>query len=250
MLKVRSIMETYRSAIFSFGASALMTKKCCILTKYHVSVDKKYCIYFTVVYSQSFVLPSESIWPGWLLCGPVSLGYTKLLIEISGHVTGKEMPSSPQYKGKFALSDNGVVSAIGVLDRETKANYSFEVRALDLDPFHPRYNTTVVEIQVLDANDNPPVFRNGNYLADLPEHSSVGFVALQVKWNKHICSIYADVTCVNNFCISKLRLWSWNCYNASQQLYSGFFWGGANSQSPYLSLVVQQLIPFSILWSE
>ena len=91
------------------------------------------------------------------------------------------MPSSPQYKGKFALSDNGVVSAIGVLDRETKANYSFEVRALDLDPFHPRYNTTVVEIQVLDTNDNPPVFRNGSYLADIPEHSSVGFVALQVK---------------------------------------------------------------------
>ncbi|XP_022789234.1 protocadherin Fat 4-like [Stylophora pistillata] len=101
--------------------------------------------------------------------------------KISRHVTGKDMPSSPQYKDKFALSDYGVITAIGVLDRETKANYSFEVRAMDLDPIHPRYNTTVVAMQVLDANDNPPVFENASYFADLLEHSSVGFVALQVR---------------------------------------------------------------------
>ncbi len=91
------------------------------------------------------------------------------------------MPSSPQYKDNFSISNDGVITAVGVLDRETKANYSFEVRAIDLDPNHPRYNSTVVEIEVLDANDNPPVFKKASYVADLPEHSDVGFVTLQVK---------------------------------------------------------------------
>lgn len=91
------------------------------------------------------------------------------------------MPSSPQYRDKFAISTDGVISAIGVLDRETKANYSFEVRAIDLDPDHPRQNSTVVEIEILDSNDNPPTFDKASYTADLPEHSDVGFVALQVK---------------------------------------------------------------------
>ncbi|XP_078366665.1 protocadherin Fat 4-like [Oculina patagonica] len=101
--------------------------------------------------------------------------------RISRHITGKEMPSSPQYKDNFAISNDGVITAVGVLDRETKANYSFEVRAMDRDPNHPRYNSTVVEIEVLDTNDNPPVFKKASYVADLPEHSDVGFVTLQVE---------------------------------------------------------------------
>ena len=90
------------------------------------------------------------------------------------------MPSYPQYMDNFVISDDGVITAIGQLDREVKANYSFEVQAMDLDPDHPRDNSTVVEIEVLDANDNPPVFRQASYVADLPEHSDVGFVTLQV----------------------------------------------------------------------
>lgn len=103
------------------------------------------------------------------------------VLKFSGHINGKEMPSSPQYRDNFAISNDGVITVIGVLDRETKANYSFEVRAIDLDPNHPRYNSTVVEIEVLDTNDNPPVFKKASYVADLPEHSDVGIVTLQVK---------------------------------------------------------------------
>ena len=91
------------------------------------------------------------------------------------------MPTSPQYMEIFAISDDGVITAIGDLDRETKANYSFEVRAMDLDPDYPRYNLTAVDIKVLDINDNPPVFRQASYVADLLEHSDVGFVPLQVN---------------------------------------------------------------------
>lgn len=91
------------------------------------------------------------------------------------------MPSSPQYVGKFAISSDGVITAVAVLDRETKANYTLDVRASDLDPVHPRYNITAVEVEVLDSNDNPPVFRKASYVAELKEHSSVGFVPLQVR---------------------------------------------------------------------
>ena len=91
------------------------------------------------------------------------------------------MPSSPQFVGQFTISNGGEIIAIGDLDRETKANYTFEVRARDLDPVHPRHNTTVVEIEVLDFNDNPPVFRNESYTVDVKEHSDVGFVAIKVR---------------------------------------------------------------------
>ena len=99
----------------------------------------------------------------------------------AGHVTGQEMPSSPQFVGQFTISNDGEIIAIGDLDRETKGNYTFEVRASDLDPVHPRHNTTVVEIEVLDFNDNPPVFRNESYTADVKEHSDVGFVTIKVR---------------------------------------------------------------------
>jgi len=91
------------------------------------------------------------------------------------------MLTYPQYMDIFAISDDGVIAAIGDLDRETKANYSFEVRAMDLDPDYPRYNFTAVDIKVLDINDNPPVFRQASYVADLLEHSDVGFVPVQVN---------------------------------------------------------------------
>ena len=104
-----------------------------------------------------------------------------MVLYFSGHVTGTEMPILPQYVGNFAISNDGTISAIGVLDRETKANYTLDVRASDLDSAHPRHNVTVVEIEVEDSNDNPPVFRNASYVADLKEHSKIGYVTLRVR---------------------------------------------------------------------
>ena len=108
------------------------------------------------------------------------------------------MPSYPQYMDNFAISDDGVITAIGELDREVKANYSFEVRAIDLDPDHPRCNSTVVEIEVLDTNDNPPVFRQASFVADLPEHSDVGYVALQVSY----CGCYIRLYVLREICLT------------------------------------------------
>lgn len=118
----------------------------------------------------------------------------RIKINFSGHVTGNEMPSSPQYVGKFSISNGGVITAVGVLDRETRANYTLDVRASDLDPVHPRHNTTVVEIEVVDSNDNSPVFRNASYVAGLKEHSGVGSVAVQVRLFSSLFSKYDLMT--------------------------------------------------------
>ena len=96
------------------------------------------------------------------------------------------MPTKPPYAGSFTLSTDGVLTAYGALDRETQSMYRLDVRASDLDPVHPRFNSTVVEVEILDINDNPPVFKNASYTLDVMEHSAVGSVVLRVKRNQII----------------------------------------------------------------
>ena len=69
---------------------------------------------------------------------------------------------------------------VGVLDRESRANYSLDVTATDLDPVSPRHNSTVVVVEVLDVNDNAPVFGASSYAVDLEEHSPPGKPVLKV----------------------------------------------------------------------
>ena len=83
--------------------------------------------------------------------------------------------------GTFTIDpDTGEIDVVGVLDREHRANYSIDVRATDRDPVSPRHNSTVVEVEVLDVNDNAPVFKVDSYTVDLVEHSSVGKILLKV----------------------------------------------------------------------
>ncbi|KAL7018417.1 hypothetical protein ACKWTF_010742 [Chironomus riparius] len=52
-------------------------------------------------------------------------------------------------------SDNGAITIIRKLDRETLTKYQLLVRAEDTGGL---YTTSVVNIKVLDANDNPPIY--------------------------------------------------------------------------------------------
>lgn len=52
-------------------------------------------------------------------------------------------------------ADNGAITIIRKLDRETLTKYQLLVRAEDTGGL---YTTAVVNIKVLDANDNPPIF--------------------------------------------------------------------------------------------
>lgn len=75
---------------------------------------------------------------------------------------------------------DGLLRVVGKLDRETTANYSLEVTAKDRgDP--PRSSKQVILVNVLDENDNSPMFDPKQYSASIAENASIGASVLQVS---------------------------------------------------------------------
>ncbi|XP_070543791.1 protocadherin Fat 4-like [Ptychodera flava] len=62
----------------------------------------------------------------------------------------------------FAIDNNGTIIVDGELDRETKDHYIFEVVATD-EGVPPMSASVQVRIDILDVNDNPPVFCPDSY---------------------------------------------------------------------------------------
>ena len=81
---------------------------------------------------------------------------------------------------KFAInSNNGVISASSVYDRETKASYLFHVLAVDNgDP--TRTGTASVSVTIRDINDNHPLFNRTRFTYEVdegqPSQTVVGFI--------------------------------------------------------------------------
>nr|KAF6460308.1 FAT atypical cadherin 1 [Molossus molossus] len=73
----------------------------------------------------------------------------------------------------------GEVKVTRLLDRETISGYTLTVQAAD-NGSPPRVNTTTVNIDVSDVNDNAPVFSKGNYSVIIQENKPVGFSVLQL----------------------------------------------------------------------
>ncbi|XP_075412906.1 protocadherin Fat 1 isoform X2 [Tenrec ecaudatus] len=73
----------------------------------------------------------------------------------------------------------GEVKVTKLLDRETISGYTLTIQASD-NGTPPRVNTTTVNIDVSDVNDNPPVFSRGNYSIIIQENKPVGFSVLQL----------------------------------------------------------------------
>uniref|UniRef100_A0ABI7X6D8 FAT atypical cadherin 1 n=1 Tax=Felis catus TaxID=9685 RepID=A0ABI7X6D8_FELCA len=73
----------------------------------------------------------------------------------------------------------GEVKVTRLLDRETISGYTLTVQASD-NGSPPRVNTTTVNIDVSDVNDNAPVFSKGNYSVIIQENKPVGFSVLQL----------------------------------------------------------------------
>ncbi|XP_006741893.1 protocadherin Fat 1 [Leptonychotes weddellii] len=73
----------------------------------------------------------------------------------------------------------GEVKVTKLLDRETISGYTLTVQASD-NGSPPRVNTTTVNIDVSDVNDNAPVFSKGNYSVIIQENKPVGFSVLQL----------------------------------------------------------------------
>ncbi|XP_014251864.1 cadherin-related tumor suppressor [Cimex lectularius] len=75
---------------------------------------------------------------------------------------------------------DGLLRVSQPLDRESKANYTLEVTARDRgEP--PKSTKTALFVNVLDMNDNSPVFDPKQYSASVPENASIGASVLQVS---------------------------------------------------------------------
>ncbi|KAH9632149.1 hypothetical protein HF086_006583 [Spodoptera exigua] len=80
---------------------------------------------------------------------------------------------------RFAIdADTGYLSVAGALDRETAPAYVLEVRARD-HGLPALEASALVNIEVLDANDNPPLFAHSNYSAVVQEDRPLGHTILK-----------------------------------------------------------------------
>ncbi|XP_062556294.1 fat-like cadherin-related tumor suppressor homolog isoform X3 [Armigeres subalbatus] len=83
--------------------------------------------------------------------------------------------------GQFAIEeDTGYISVAGTLDRESISSYVLEVEARDNGiPSLAAY--VLVNIEISDANDNPPLFTSKNYTAVVQEDKQIGFTLLKFE---------------------------------------------------------------------
>ncbi|XP_072352995.1 protocadherin Fat 1a isoform X3 [Scyliorhinus torazame] len=75
---------------------------------------------------------------------------------------------------------NGEIKVAQHLDREKISGYTLTVQALD-NGVPPRSNTTTVNIDVADVNDNPPMFSQANYSVIIQENKPIGASVLQLQ---------------------------------------------------------------------
>ncbi|XP_035790783.1 fat-like cadherin-related tumor suppressor homolog isoform X2 [Anopheles albimanus] len=82
---------------------------------------------------------------------------------------------------QFAIEpDTGYISVAGTLDRESISNYVLEVQARDHGvPTLTAY--VLVNVEISDANDNPPMFTQPNYTAVVQEDKQLGHTLLKFE---------------------------------------------------------------------
>uniref|UniRef100_A0A6P4FXR2 Protein dachsous n=1 Tax=Drosophila rhopaloa TaxID=1041015 RepID=A0A6P4FXR2_DRORH len=83
---------------------------------------------------------------------------------------------------QFAIdSQSGLITTVGKLDRELQASYSFMVLATDGGRYAVRSAAVPVQINVLDVNDNRPVFERYPYIGQVPALIQPGQTLLKVQ---------------------------------------------------------------------
>ncbi|CAK1553844.1 unnamed protein product [Leptosia nina] len=86
-------------------------------------------------------------------------------------------------EGTFVIDvDTGYLSVGAPLDRETAPRHTLEVRARDRG-VPALESTALVDIEVVDANDNPPLFTQNNYSAVVQEDKALGHPILKFVVN-------------------------------------------------------------------
>ncbi|KAH8279555.1 hypothetical protein KR018_000821 [Drosophila ironensis] len=83
---------------------------------------------------------------------------------------------------QFAIdSTTGLITTVGKLDRELQASYSFLVVATDGGRYEVRSASVPVQINVLDVNDNRPVFERYPYIGQVAPLVQPGQTLLKVQ---------------------------------------------------------------------
>lgn len=90
------------------------------------------------------------------------------------------LANDPVTNGVFSLGAvDGLLKVSGKIDRELKSNYTLRVTARDRG--EPQRTTHIeIFVDILDENDNSPVFDPKQYSASIPENASIGASVLQV----------------------------------------------------------------------
>jgi protocadherin Fat 1/2/3 len=80
--------------------------------------------------------------------------------------------------GQFAIDNRGLIVVNGRLDREMISSYVLDIEAAD-HGIPVMSSTVLVNVDIGDANDNPPVFPEGNYTVHVQEDKPFGYILLR-----------------------------------------------------------------------
>ncbi|KPP58185.1 hypothetical protein Z043_124010, partial [Scleropages formosus] len=94
------------------------------------------------------------------------------------------------HAGFFRINSDGSIFTMVPLDRETRSRYMLVVEAWDGAP-DPRRTTTRLFVEVIDVDDNSPVFSQASYTVSLPENSPPGTAVLRLSVSGAACSASA-----------------------------------------------------------
>lgn len=76
-------------------------------------------------------------------------------------------------------SVDGVLRVASPLDRETKSSYQLEIGAKDRGD--PSLSSTMkLTVNILDENDNSPIFEPRQYTSSVPENVTIGYTVIQL----------------------------------------------------------------------
>ncbi|XP_069097078.1 protocadherin-15 [Pleurodeles waltl] len=95
-------------------------------------------------------------------------------------VNGQVRYSLRNLNNIFRITSNGSIYTSVKLDRETRDVYELIVDATD-GGVDPRSSAITLSINVLDIDDNSPVFTNASYAVTVPENVSPGTIFLRVE---------------------------------------------------------------------
>lgn len=87
----------------------------------------------------------------------------------------------------FNITANGSIYTAVPLDRERFGFYELVVEASD-GAVDPRRTTLILQVEVIDINDNSPVFSEPVYTVNVPENSPARTVILQLSVSDDGCT--------------------------------------------------------------